>query len=140
MKKFATAFADAALLLAAPVTMALAATCAIVPSTPAKAQPATDDATALDPAFLEKLRVALREHPELTPAEYAMAQLAVDEATHRVRDTPRSMVFIRDADDGHLVVVKATSSGQGLFLTSFRRMSGDPFLRAQVIRRLLKRG
>jgi len=88
----------------------------------------------------ETARKQLREHPELTPAEYAMAQLAVDEATHRVRDTPRSMVFIRDADDGHLVVVKATSSGQGLFLTSFRRMSGDPFLRAQVIRRLLKRG
>lgn len=65
MKRFASAFADTALLLAAPVTMALAATCAIVPSTPARAQPATEQAAALDPVFLEKLRVALREHPEL---------------------------------------------------------------------------
>ncbi|MAM37917.1 MAG: hypothetical protein CL949_05315 [Erythrobacter sp.] len=103
MKKFATAFADAALLLAAPVTMALAATCAIVPSTPAKAQPATDDATALDPAFLEKLRVALREHPELVV-------IASSEHERRQREEQMKMLTQR-ADAARADLSKADTIG-----------------------------
>ena len=88
----------------------------------------------------ETARKQLREHPELSPQDYAMAQATVAQATHRVRDTPRSMVFIRDADDGHLLVVKATRSGDGLFVTSFRRISAEPHRRARLIRQILRRG
>ncbi|MFD1342890.1 phage head morphogenesis protein [Litorisediminicola beolgyonensis] len=80
-----------------------------------------------------------RAHPELTPADYALAQLTVDDPTHTVQDSPLSLVFIRDADDGHLLVVKATRSGQGLFVTSFRRMSARAVERQRLIDRLLRR-
>jgi hypothetical protein len=81
----------------------------------------------------------LREHPELTALDYAMAQETVEEATYRIKDGPRSLVFIRNTPSGHLLVVKATQSGQGLFVTSFRRLSADDATRDRLIRRMLKR-
>lgn len=44
-----------------------------------------------------------------------------------------------DDPAGFLLVLKATTSGSELFVTSFRRMSGDPAERARLIRRLQKR-
>ncbi len=83
----------------------------------------------------------LREHPELTVADYAMAQATVSQATHRIRDGERSLVFVRAADaDGHVLVVKATQTGQGLFVTSFRRLSGDAAKRDRELQRLLRKG
>jgi len=41
--------------------------------------------------------------------------------------------------NGYDLVVKATRSANGLFVTSFRRISGDPAERAQAVRQLLKR-
>lgn len=82
----------------------------------------------------------LRKHPELTAADYALAQQTVDEATHRIKDGPRSLIFIREAEDGHVIVVKATQSGEGLFVSSFRRLSRRQALRDQEVRRLLRKG
>jgi hypothetical protein len=81
----------------------------------------------------------LANHPELTARDYALAQSTVDAATRRIKDGPRSMIFIRDAEDGHLLVVKATRSGEGLFVTSFRRISADPAERARLIRQFERR-
>jgi len=82
----------------------------------------------------------LARHPELTPQDYALAQATVDGATRRIKDGPRTMIFIREAEDGHLLVVKATQSGEGLFVTSFRRISANPAERARLIRQFERRG
>lgn len=82
----------------------------------------------------------LARHPELTPQDYALAQTTVDGATRRIKDGPRSMIFIREAEDGHLLVVKATQTGERLFVTSFRRISANPSERARLIRQFERRG
>lgn len=89
-----------------------------------------------------------REHPELTPAEYAQAQAVVDSHTHRGvehnsgTDT-HSLIYVREVEDaqigGHVLVVKATVSGEGLFVTSYRRLSRNEALREREIARLLRR-
>lgn len=81
-----------------------------------------------------------RRHPELSARDYAMAQRTVEEATHRIKDGPRSLIFLREAEDGHVMVVKATRSGEGMFVTSFRRLSRREAVRDQELRRLLRKG
>lgn len=92
----------------------------------------------------ETMRKQDREHPELSDAEYAAAQEVIDQHTHRIQDTDQSMIYARVVDDadagGHVLVVKATRSGQALFVTSYRRMSRDAAERDREIRRLLRRG
>lgn len=82
-------------------------------------------------------------HPELTAAEYALAQDVVDNATGKVRDTPRSLVYARvdptEAAGGHVLVVKATQSGKALWVTSFRRLSRNEAERDIEVARLLKK-
>lgn len=66
-----------------------------------------------------------REHPELSVLEYALAQEVVDGATEVIEDGASVLIFIRaePGETGHVLVVKATRSGQALFVTSFRRLS-----------------
>ncbi len=83
-----------------------------------------------------------RHHPELTIEDYAQAQATIDLATHRIQDGDSSLIFVREdpSSQGHVLVVKATRSGQGLFITSMRRLSRDEGERDRVLRRLLKKG
>jgi hypothetical protein len=82
----------------------------------------------------------LREHPELTVADYAMAQATVSQASHRIQDGTRSLIFVRAGEaDGHVLVVKATQTGQGLFVTSFRKLSGKAAKRDRELQRLLRK-
>lgn len=87
-------------------------------------------------------RKQLREHPELTAADYALAQETVSGATHRIKDGPWAMVFVRDipGESGHVLVVKATQTGQGLFVTSFRRLSREAAKRDREMQRLFLKG
>jgi hypothetical protein len=85
-----------------------------------------------------------REHPELTPEEYAAAQDVIDEHTAKVRDGA-SMIYVRErpGDDyagGYVLVVKATRTGKALWVTSFRRLSRSEAERDSEIMRLLKKG
>lgn len=83
----------------------------------------------------------LREHPELAAAEYLNAQAVVSNATHRIQDSPRGMIFVLAEDSGgHVLVVKATKSGQGLFITSFRRLSREAAKRDRELQRLQLKG
>lgn len=83
----------------------------------------------------------LREHPELTAFDYAEAQRVVSNATHRVQDGPQSMVYVFEdpGANGYVLVVKATRSGQGLFVTSLRRLSADTAKRDAAIARIMKK-
>lgn len=82
-----------------------------------------------------------REHPELLIREYVLAQRVVDEAGEIIQDGPGSLIFIHQPpdDNGHLLVVRATVSGRGLFVTSFRRISADPATRDRLIRQMKRR-
>lgn len=89
----------------------------------------------------------LKEHGELQAAEYLAAQNVVDNATLRLTDIdPKSgaasRLFVMDlpteAAGGYVLVVKATLTGDGLFVTSLRRLSRVQFRRDGEIQRLLK--
>ena len=99
----------------------------------------------LSPTTLAKQR---SRHPELAPAEYAMAQEAVGRGQTRVTDRDPesgalSRIFIleeaSDATGGYVLVVKATLSGKRMFVTSFRRLSREDATRDAEIARLLGR-
>jgi len=82
----------------------------------------------------------LREHPELLPAEYAAAQGVVDEATHKALEG-KSVIYIREVPEGggDVLVVKATQTGEGLWVTSYRRLHRQDAVRDSEVRRLLKK-
>lgn len=83
------------------------------------------------------------QHPEMTPAEYALAQDAVDRASHKVQDSPQSLVYVREEPSeeagGHVLVVKATKTGQAVWVTSYRRLSRIEAVRDRELRRLLSK-
>jgi hypothetical protein len=91
----------------------------------------------------ETMLEQLREHPELTPADYALAQAAVSRPTFRVPDGPASIVFVLvdpgPERGGIVTVVKATVSGNSPFVVSLRRLSRDDAERDRTIRSLLRR-
>lgn len=80
-------------------------------------------------------------HAELTSETYAQAQQVVDAPDYRLQDTPHSLIYIRveraETQGGHVLVVKATCSGEGLYVTSFRRLSRDEAKQDVEIARLL---
>jgi hypothetical protein len=87
----------------------------------------------------DTLAKQLREHPELLLLDYAQAQRVISEARHVVQDSPMSLLYILEVpgSNGYVLVVKATKTGRGLFVTSFRRLSGDDGERGRIVRRLL---
>lgn len=86
----------------------------------------------------------LQEHPELTAREYLSAQKVVTNATLKVQDGVNSMVYLKEITDdtilgGHVLVVKTTKTGEGLFVTSYRRLSRDAAKRDSEIARLKRK-
>jgi hypothetical protein len=86
----------------------------------------------------------LRVHAELTAAEYRQAQNVIDNPTNKVKDGDYSYIYYKVIEDaksgGYVLVVKTTKTGEGLFVTSYRRLSRDEARRDQEIERLLKKG
>ncbi|HXG29321.1 MAG TPA: phage minor head protein [Nevskiales bacterium] len=75
-------------------------------------------------------------HPEISAEEYIQAQEAINRG-RRIQDSPNTIVFLLNEPGGHVTVVKSTRSGNTLFMTSFRRLSGDPGKLDRELRRLL---
>ena len=92
----------------------------------------------------ETAKKQLRHHPELDAAEYLTAQKVIDQKTTVVQDGEKSLIFIRETYEGtkrgYVVVVKATASGQNLFVTSYRRLYSEDARRDKEIERLLLKG
>jgi SPP1 gp7 family putative phage head morphogenesis protein len=90
----------------------------------------------------DTMKKQLREHAELAPEEYAKAQAAIDAGT-KVRDSAHSLVYILEEigaeTGGYVTVVKATRTGQAVFLTSLRRLSHDDVKRNMEVQRLLQK-
>lgn len=85
-----------------------------------------------------------RTHPELTADDYAQAQFVADHATTTIQDSPSSLIYVLEQDGaeagGYVLVVKATRTGEGLFLTSYRRLSRQDARRDAEIGRLIDKG
>lgn len=82
----------------------------------------------------------LRRHPELTITEYRGAQGVVDYHTEVIQDGALNLIFVReDKAGGYTLVLKATRSGEELFVTSLRRIRGDAKARAQELDRLRRK-
>ena len=77
-------------------------------------------------------------HPELAAGEYVAVQAAIARGI-AIQDTPQSLIYILDESPGYVSVVKATVSGESVFLVSFRRLSGDEVKRDEEIQRLLRK-
>ena len=106
----------------------------------------TQDAAATIGASARVVRISeetvlkqAQRHPELAAAEYTAVQEAISTGI-AVQDGPRSLVYILDESSGYVSVVKATVSGEAVFLVSFRRLSSDAAKRDDEIQRLLKKG
>ncbi|MDR3053997.1 MAG: phage head morphogenesis protein [Zoogloeaceae bacterium] len=84
------------------------------------------------------------KHPEISPAEYAKAQEVIDRPTYKLQEGARNIVYVQveptTTEGGYVTVVKATVSGDELFMTSFRRLSRGEAERDAAIKRLLNRG
>lgn len=82
-----------------------------------------------------------RNHPEISLMEYAMAQRVVSDPSRKLQDGPRSLIYLLETpgETGHVMVVKATQTGAGLFVTSFRRMSRQRARRDREVARLISR-
>lgn len=99
---------------------------------------ATTRTVRMSPATYAKQR---ERHPEITISEYANAQRVISEAREVILDGDKALVFILDdLDAGIVLVVKATQSGEGLFITSVRRLSSDAARRDQALRQLRSKG
>jgi len=79
-----------------------------------------------------------REHPEVLAVEYGFVQQTIDQG-EVIQDTANTLIYIHE-QAGYVSVVKATKSGQGLFLSSFRRLSSDEAKRDRELTRLRKKG
>lgn len=86
-------------------------------------------------------------HAELSSDEYVNAQRVVDGAQIKVTDRdPKtgtlSRIFILEEAaterGGYVLVVKATLSGEGLWVTSYRRLSRDQAARDTELARIMK--
>lgn len=84
----------------------------------------------------ETARKQATRHKELAAGEYRFVQEAITRGT-RVQDTDTSAVYLLEDDRGYVTVVKATRSGQAVYLTSFRRLSSEAAKRDREVKRIL---
>jgi hypothetical protein len=86
----------------------------------------------------ESAEKQLRAHSEISPGEYAFVQVAIDHG-REIQDTPTSLIHILEDPAGYVSVVKATATGQAVFLQSFRRLSADEAKRSSEVARLMRK-
>ncbi len=84
-------------------------------------------------------------HPELTPIDYAQAQRVIDSASVKVLETQptgtRDMIYVLvEEPSGYVLVVKATRTGNELFVKTFYRLHRDEARRDREVMRLLRKG
>lgn len=74
-------------------------------------------------------------HPELTAKDYALAQEAVDRG-EKWPQNEKNIAYILNEPGGTVVIVKATTDGKELYVTSLYRISHDDLKREKETSRL----
>jgi hypothetical protein len=72
----------------------------------------------------ETLAKQLRVHPEITLNKYAFVQDIVNRG-REITDVKDGALIYALEEEGYVAVIKATTSGKAVFMTSFRRLSSD---------------
>lgn len=80
----------------------------------------------------------IANHSELEASDYAKVQDVID-GGQSYQDAPKSLIYVLDAADGMTSVVKATATGDGLFLVSLRHLPTDDALRAKETERIRRK-
>jgi len=90
----------------------------------------------------ETLTKQISRQPALSVLEYAEAQRVVSMADQVIQDGPRSLIYVLETPgaNGRILLVKVTASGEEMFVSSFRRISGRPAERARRLRQILQKG
>lgn len=109
---------------------------AVMPAAHVAQLGAQSDVVRLSADTMEK---QLRSHADLAAADYARVQ-DVLETGEVIYESAREVVFLVDEPGGFVAVVKATRTGRALFLTSFRRLSGEDAKRDKEVQRLRAKG
>ena len=78
-------------------------------------------------------------YPEITAAEYALIQNAVDLGLV-IQDGARSLIYVLQEENGYVTVVKSTRSGDKIYVSSFRRLSSTEAKRDSEVARLMSGG
>ncbi|MEM7670694.1 MAG: virion morphogenesis protein, partial [Pseudomonadota bacterium] len=109
-----------------------------IPAADAAALQIQNRVAVLSPQTLAK---QLRNHPDLTVADYQLIQRAVDRATQRLPQPPNRRVFVHEDPEGggHVLVVKAVVEKDELFVLSFLKLSRDDRDRARKVRQFINK-
>lgn len=86
----------------------------------------------------ESLTKNRAEHPDLSVEDYKRIPDVVERAETIIQDGARTLVFLKVAERIFHAVVKATESGEGLFLTSYRTSNRKDIERARRRGKVLK--
>jgi SPP1 gp7 family putative phage head morphogenesis protein len=78
-----------------------------------------------------------REHPELSNDEYHLVQKTISQG-QSIQDGASNMIYVYE-EGQQVVVVKATKSGEALFLTSVRRLPASDARKEKELARLLRK-
>lgn len=77
-------------------------------------------------------------HPDLTIADYRRMPDVVERAETIIQDGDQTLVFLKVAERIFHAAVKATKSGKGLFLTSYRTTNRRDIAQAKKRGKVLK--
>ncbi|MGD1880844.1 MAG: phage minor head protein [Paracoccaceae bacterium] len=93
----------------------------------------------LSPVTLSK---QLRRHPEVTFEEYRQLASVISNASERIFDGDRSLIYVLNDPNrrGYVLVVKAVRNADEIFVTSYRRLPADDSKLASELRRLRNKG
>ena len=70
----------------------------------------------------ETLRKNKSRHPELAISDYLLAEIIINQADLVVLEADKALLCVKILEVNYFLVLKKTASGQGIFLTSMRRM------------------
>ena len=76
-----------------------------------------------------------RRHPDLTVEHYGRIQDALEKG-EAVFEDDKNAIFLLNEPGGVVAVVKATRTGNAVFLTSLRRLSGDAARKDREVARI----
>ena len=86
----------------------------------------------------QTLKKNRRHHPEMTLAAYQEIPDVIANAQLVIQDGDQTEVFIRRGEDVYHAAIKATGTGKGLFLTSFRKTDDVDIARMKKRGKVLK--
>jgi len=88
----------------------------------------------------DTLQKNLAHHPEITTQDYLNLQTVIENASVIVQDSENTLIFVEKRGDRfYHTVIKATQTGEGVFMTSLRRTRESYVERIKSAGKVLKK-